>query len=88
MNSPVAINETAATQPAARPSRSIRIWTALIVLATLAVYFWIGMSSFDGLPRFGTKGSRETDHFNLLTHGFMQGHLYLDREVKYYADTY
>jgi hypothetical protein len=55
-----------------------RIWITLIVLATLAYYFWTGMIGPGGAPRIHGE---ETDHFNLLSRGFRKGHLHLDGEV-------
>src|SRR5687768_12582189 len=55
-----------------------RIWIALIVLATLAYYFWTATLSCGGAPPIHGE---ETDHFNLLSRGFKKGHLYLDGEV-------
>lgn len=67
--------------PGDRPSHATRIWSALIIAATLAAYLWVGRSAGDGWPRLRPPGEHETDHFNLLSHGFMQGHLYVDLAV-------
>ncbi len=56
-------------------------WLALLVAATLAYYFWTAMCSFDDWPRLRPAGIPETDHFNLLSHGFRKGQLHLDGEV-------
>ena len=66
---------------AARSSRAAQIWSVLIIAVTLAVYLWVGRSSFEGWPRLPPRGHHETDHFNLLSHGFIQGHLYADLAV-------
>ena len=67
--------------PARLTSRAAWIWSALIIVATVAVYLWVGQSSFDRFPRVRAPGFHETDHFNLLSRGFIKGHLYLDLEV-------
>ena len=55
-----------------------RFWVLGIILATLAYYFWTGMIVNGELPPIHGE---ESDHFNLLSRGFRQGHLYLDKVV-------
>jgi hypothetical protein len=55
-----------------------RIIVALLVLATVAYYFWTAMLAPGGAPRIH---GRESDHFNLLSRGFKKGQLHLDCEV-------
>ncbi len=55
-----------------------RLWFGLIIIATLAYYFWTAMTSPGGPPRIH---GRESDHFNLLSRGLRNGHLHLDQEV-------
>jgi hypothetical protein len=72
---------------AARPSvpatcpASRWVWIAAIVALTLAYFAWTTASSFDEPLRIRPAGHPETDHFNLLSHGFLKGHLHLDGEV-------
>lgn len=56
-------------------------WIATIVLLTLAYYFWTTVCSFDTVPEIPPRGARETDHYNMLSRGFLSGHLYLDGDV-------
>jgi hypothetical protein len=76
------IPDRAAGQPATpvlvtgTPRR--RVWVGLLVLATLAYYFWTAIIPSGGAPPIHGE---ETDHFNLLSRGFKKGHLYLDGEV-------
>ncbi len=56
-------------------------WLALLVVATLAYFFWTAVCSFDEVPPLRPRGIPETDHFNLLSHGFLKGHLHLDGDV-------
>ena len=58
-----------------------RIWSAFIIVATLTLYLWIGQSSSGVWPSLRPKGQHETDHFNILNHGFLKGHLYVDLAV-------
>lgn len=71
-----------ATPAPARPRGAAtalrRLWLGLIVLATLAYYFWTAMTTPGGPPRIH---GRESDHFNLLSRGLRNGHLHLDQEV-------
>lgn len=67
------------------PARGSRLGRAMrraaisiIVLATIAYYFWTAMLAPGGMPRIHGE---ESDHFNLLSRGFKKGHLYLDSEV-------
>jgi len=46
-------------------------------MGLLVLYGWI-LASTDGLPRIS---GRQSDYNNLLVHGFLQGHLYLDAPV-------
>ena len=59
-----------------RAARALLI--SLIVLATVAYYFWTAMLAPGGAPRIH---GRESDHFNLLSRGFRKGQLHLDAEV-------
>jgi hypothetical protein len=54
-----------------------RVVVVLIVLATIAYYFWTAVCSFDEVPGIPPRGIPETDHFNLLSRGFLNGHLHL-----------
>lgn len=67
--------------PAARPSCVTRICSALVVIATIALYLWIGQSSSSTWPKLRPRGDHEGDHFNILSHGFLKGHLYVDLAV-------
>lgn len=55
-----------------------RLWVGLLVLATLAYYFWTAMIMPGGPPRIHGE---ESDHFNLLSRGFQKGQLHLDGAV-------
>lgn len=55
-----------------------RIWFTVIVAATLGYYFWTGMIAAGGPPPIH---GAESDHFNLLSRGFLKGQLSLDLEV-------
>jgi hypothetical protein len=62
----------------ARGNVARQVSIAVVVVATLAYYFWTASIPSGGVsPIHG----RESDHFNLLSRGFKNGHLYLDREV-------
>ena len=66
------------TPPTAQRSAGRRLCIVLLVLATLAYYFWTAITSSGGAPPIH---GQETDHFNLLTRGFAKGQLNLDGEV-------
>src|ERR1700683_5128917 len=56
----------------------IAFWTALLVV--LAFYYWTAATS-DGLPPLPLGKGSYSDYYNLLLHGFLTGHLYLDVPV-------
>src|SRR5215207_5098156 len=65
--------------PKAR-SRTDRWCIASIIALTLGYYFWTTVCSFNVLPGLLPRGDHEYDHYNLLSRGFLSGHLYLDAE--------
>ncbi|MEN9633125.1 MAG: hypothetical protein RL077_1529 [Verrucomicrobiota bacterium] len=64
-----------------RPSLAVAMASALTILATIALYLWVGQSNGGGWPQLRPPGEHETDHFNILSHGFLKGHLYVDLAV-------
>src|SRR5215217_4668795 len=69
------------TQPATpKPRGRNHLWCIAVVVAlTLGYYFWTTVCSFNVLPRL-LPPEHENDHYNLLSRGFLSGHLYLDGE--------
>lgn len=65
--------------PSRRPFHH-RLTLAAVVLLVLGYFFWTNIVSFDEVPRIGGKEHREYDHYNLLSRGFLKGHLHLDAE--------
>ena len=55
-----------------------RAWITLIVVGTVAYFFWTVLVMPGGPPRI--RGD-ESDHFNLLSRGFRNGHLHLAHPV-------
>jgi hypothetical protein len=49
-------------------------------LAVLSFYYWTAATS-DGLPPWPMGKAQYSDYYNLLLHGFLKGHLYLDVPV-------
>jgi hypothetical protein len=65
----------------AATSRSGRVAAIVIVLLTLCYYWWTTSCSFNETLRVPPREHRETDHYNLLSRGFLSGHLHLDGTV-------
>src|SRR4051812_6661882 len=57
------------------------LWISGLVALTLAYYYWTASCAFPEPLRIRAAGHHETDHYNLLSRGFLQGHLYLDGDV-------
>ncbi|HEY1847889.1 MAG TPA: hypothetical protein VGG37_01725 [Opitutaceae bacterium] len=59
-----------------------RDWISFLcaILAVISFYYWTAATS-DGIPpsRMGTVSY--SDYYNLLLHGMLKGHLYLDAPV-------
>src|SRR5687768_9801501 len=66
------------TAPTTHRTAGRRLCIVLLMLATLAYYFWTAITSSGGAPPIH---GQETDHFNLLTRGFQKRQLHLDGEV-------
>jgi hypothetical protein len=58
-----------------------RVWIGICVALTLLYFGWTTFVSFNEVPRLRPPGHYETDHFNLLARGFLNGHLHLAAEV-------
>ena len=56
---------------------ALRLKTAVVLLALLVIYCWMPGYGFRG---FDLKG-HHNDQYNLLTDGFLSGHLYMPGEV-------
>jgi hypothetical protein len=76
--SPAPIPVATTATPPAKPHTLL---TGILVLLTLAYFFWTAICWFEDIPEIRPKGHPETDHFNLLSHGFLKGHLHLAGEV-------
>ena len=75
-----AIGPVVAKPSRARPRLSVWLERALIcaVLAAQGWFYWWTVTG-DGAPLY--LGQKQDDYFNLLMHGFLSGHLYLQRPV-------
>jgi putative flippase GtrA len=56
-----------------------RMLFAILMAAVVAFYVWTTLSTTSYAWKIG--GERQSDYFNLLTDGFLDGHLYLKTEV-------
>ena len=54
---------------------------ACAMLAVLGFFYWTAATSGGGLWPIPLANARHSDHYNLLLHGMLQGHLYLDVPV-------
>ncbi|HEY1793696.1 MAG TPA: hypothetical protein VGG34_12325 [Opitutaceae bacterium] len=55
-------------------------WAILAAWACLCLIFFLGVG-WDGIARPGAFSGRKNDYYSQLVHGFISGHLYLDRSV-------
>jgi hypothetical protein len=71
---------TSETPPQARLARGNGEWAALFAAAVcLLAIFWMGLG-WDALTRRETYVGKKGDYYSSLVHGFLAGHLYLDRK--------
>ncbi len=64
--------------PSSKTSRGAFLLIACAIVATFFYYRWTDRIFYGDHAKID---GRRDDHFNLLSHGFQKGHLYLDKEV-------